>query len=63
MSRAGATATVVLTFAGRAAADSDQEVDLIVDDAGDPLAIDLAGDPLVVTPAVLWTGRTASEIT
>ena len=61
MDRLGLTAVLALTVVGRAAADPDREVDLAVDAAGDPLAVDAAGDPLIVAPAVLWTGRTASE--
>ena len=61
MDRPGLTAVVAMMFAGRAATDPGREVDLTVDAAGDPLAVDSADDPLIAVPAVLWTGRTASE--
>lgn len=67
MARFGQTAALPLTFTGRLALDPLAEVDLDIAASGiDPLEIDpptLDGgpDPLIVTAAVLWTGRTASE--
>ena len=70
MNRSGQSAARLLTFAGRAAQDPLAGVDLDINipagggaGAGDnPLTINRAATPLVVTAAVAWTGRTASEI-
>ena len=65
MGRSGRSGAFSLSFVGRAALDPLAEVDLEIDAAepaeGDPLTTGPIGSPLVVTAAVSWTGRTASE--
>ena len=61
MSQTGVSASLVIAAAGVGASSSSQEADLAVDAAGDALAVDADGDVLIVTPAVIWTGTSASE--
>lgn len=46
---------------GKTADDPLAEVDLAIDAEGDLLGIDAQGDVLMVSPAVTWTGKAASE--
>jgi hypothetical protein len=46
---------------GKRVDDPLREVDLEIDAEGDLLEIDEAGHRLIVQPAVVWTGKTASE--
>ncbi len=61
MADIGASATATVTVLGMGAADPLAEVDLAIDAGGDLLNIDSSGDVLIVTPATVWTGKSAAE--